>query len=133
MTYHLNTSRQSIIGNGILVFTVIFAVVTFVYMSTRLQQRREGERYFAETYSITLARGFTGDSVSILLNDSVLIGQRISRESFTFEVKQFTEQNVLIVVDQAAGKLSLFELGEKNGSYRSEEEDDEVKLLMQKN
>ena len=77
MAHHLNTNKQFMIGNGILAFAVIFVVVIFVYMSMRLQRQKEGERYFAETYNVTLVKGFTGDSISILLNDSVLIDQRI--------------------------------------------------------
>ena len=123
MAHHLNTNKQFMIGNGILAFAVIFVVVIFVYMSMRLQQRKEGERYFAETYNITLVKGFTGDSISVLLNDSVL--------PFTFEVKRFAEQSALMIVDQATDKLSLFELSEKGGNYRFEKEDNEVKLLAQ--
>ena len=129
MAHHLNTNKQFMIGNGILAFAVIFVVVIFVYMS--MQQRKEGERYFAETYNITLVKGFTGDSISVLLNDSVLIDQRINKEPFTFEVKRFAEQSALMIVDQATDKLSLFELSEKGGNYRFEKEDDEVKLLAQ--
>ena len=83
MAHHLNTNKQFMIGNGILAFAVIFVVVIFVYMSMRLQRQKEGERYFAETYNVTLVKGFTGDSISILLNDSVLIDQRIDKEPFT--------------------------------------------------
>ena len=96
MAHHLNTNKQFMIGNGILAFAVIFVVVIFVYMSMRLQQRKEGERYFAETYNITLVKGFTGDSISVLLNDSVLIDQRINKEPFTFEVKRFAVSYDLI-------------------------------------
>ena len=38
------------------------------------------ERHFAETYNITLVKGFAGDSISILLNDSVLADRRIGEE-----------------------------------------------------
>ena len=53
MAHRLNTNKQFMIGNGILAFAVIFVVVIFVYMSMRLQQRKEGERNFIETYTIT--------------------------------------------------------------------------------
>ena len=119
------------IGNGILAFAVIFVVVIFVYMSMRLQRQKEGERYFAETYNVTLVKGFTGDSISILLNDSVLIDQRIDKEPFNFEIKRFAEQSALMIVDKRTDKLSLFELSEKGGNYRFEKDDDEVKLLAQ--
>ena len=100
-------------------------------MSMRLQRQKEGERYFAETYNVTLVKGFTGDSISILLNDSVLIDQRIDKEPFNFEIKRFAEQSALMIVDKTTDKLSLFELSEKGGNYRFEKDDDEVKLLAQ--
>ena len=131
MAHHLNTNKQFMIGNGILAFAVIFVVVIFVYMSMRLQRQKEGERYFAETYNVTLVKGFTGDSISILLNDSVLIDQRIDKEPFNFEIKRFAEQSALMIVDKTTDKLSLFELSEKGGNYRFEKDDDEVKLLAQ--
>ena len=53
MAHRLNTNKQFMIGNGILAFAVIFVVVIFVYMSMRLQQWKEGERNFIETYTIT--------------------------------------------------------------------------------
>ena len=131
MAHHLNTNKQFMIGNGILAFAVIFVVVIFVYMSMRLQRQKEGERYFAETYNVTLVNGFTGDSISILLNASVLIDQRSDKEPFNFEIKRFAEQSALMIVDKTTDKLSLFELSEKGGNYRFEKDDDKVKLLAQ--
>ncbi len=129
MAHHLNTNKQFMVGNGILAFAVIFVVVIFVYMSMRLQRQKKGGRYFAETYNITLVKGFTGDSISVFINDSILIDRRIDEEPFTFEVKRFAEQSALMMVDKATDKLSLFELSEKGGNYRFEKENDEVKLL----
>ena len=131
MVHHLNTNKQFMIGNGILAFAVIFVVVIFVYMSMRLQRQKEGERHFAETYNITLVKGFAGDSISILLNDSVLADRCIGEEPFNIEVTRFAEQSALMIVDKATDRLSLFELSEKGGNYRFEKDGDEVKLLAQ--
>ena len=121
MAHRLNTNKQFMIGNGILAFAVIFVVVIFVYMSMRLQQRKEGERNFIETYTITLTKGFAGDSTSIFINDSLLVNRTIAEEPFTIEVKRFAEQNALMIVNNATEKLSLFELTKKGGEYRFEE------------
>ena len=129
MAHRLNTNKQFMIGNGILAFAVIFVVVIFVYMSMRLQQQKEGERSFIETYTITLAKGFAGDSTSIFINDSLLVDRTIAEEPFTIEVKRFAEQSALMIVDNATEKLSLFELSEKGGEYRFEKEGEEVKQL----
>lgn len=131
MAHRLNTNKQFMIGNGILAFAVIFVVVIFVYMSMRLQQQKNGERNFIETYTITLTKGFTGDSLSLMINDSLLVNQKITEEPFTVEVKRFSEQSALMIVDNATEKLSLFELSEKGGKYRFEKENGEVKQLAQ--
>lgn len=131
MAHHLNTNKQFMIGNGILAFAVIFIVVVFVYMSMRLQREKEGERHFAETYTITLAKGFTGDSISVFLNDSLLMNKKVVEEPCSFEIKRFAEQSALMIVDNATEKLSLFELSEKGGAYRFEKEGEEVKQLAQ--
>ena len=131
MTHRLNTNKQFMIGNGILAFAIIFVVVIYVYMSMRLQQKKDGERYFTETYTIMLNKGFAGDSVSILINDSLLINKKITEEPFSFEVKRFAEQSALMIVNNDTEKLSLFELSERGGDYRFEKEGEEVKLLAQ--
>ena len=100
-------------------------------MSMRLQQQKNGERNFIETYTITLTKGFTGDSLSLMINDSLLVNQKIAEEPFTVEVKRFSEQSALMIVDNATEKLSLFELSEKGGKYRFEKENGEVKQLAQ--
>lgn len=117
------------VGNGILAFAVIFVVVIFVYMSMRLQQKKDEDRNFIETYTISLTKGFAGDSLSILINDSVLVNQRITEEPFDIEVKRFAQQSALMIVDNATDQLSLFELSEKGGNYRFEKENGEVKQL----
>ena len=132
MAHRLNTNKQFMIGNGILAFAVIFVVGIFVYMSLRLQRQKDAERNFIETYTITLARGFVGDSLSILVNDSVLVNQRITEEPFSIDVRRFAEQSALLIVDNATEELSLFELGESGGTYRFEKENGEVKQLARR-
>ncbi len=131
MAHRLNTNKQFMIGNGILAFAVIFVVVIFVYMSMRLQRKNDEERRFAETYTIILTKGFAGDSLSLLVNDSLLTRQKITEEPFELHVKRFAEQSALMVVDHATDRLSLFELSQRGGRYRLEKEDGEVKLLPQ--
>ncbi len=120
------------VGNGILAFAVIFVVVIFVYMSLRLQKQKDEDRNFIETYTITLERGFIGDSLSLMINDSVLVNKKITEEPFSMDVKRFAEQSALLIVDKATDQLSLFELSEKGGNYRFEKENGEVKQLAQK-
>ena len=129
MAHRLNTNKQFMIGNGILAFAMIFVVVIFVYMSMRLQQGKEGERNFIETYTITLTKGFAGDSISLFVNDSLIANQVMQEEAFTIEVGRFAEQSALMIVDNKTEIASVFDLSEKGGTYQFEKETDGIKQL----
>ena len=122
MAHRLNTNKQFMVGNGILAFAVIFVVVIFVYMSMRLQREKQEERHFIETYTIHLTKGFTGDSLSLFINDCLIINRRITEG-------RFAEQNALMIVDNLTDELSTFDLSEKGGSYRFEKDADGIKQL----
>ena len=132
MAHRLNTNKQFMVGNGILAFAVIFVVVIFVYMSMRLQREKQEERHFIESYTISLVKGFAGDSISLFINDSLISNKTMSEEPYTVEIGRFAEQSALLIVDKATDQLSLFELSEKGGNYRFEKENGEVKQLAQK-
>lgn len=129
MAHRLNTNKQFMVGNGILAFAVIFVVVIFVYMSLRLQRDKQAERHFIETYTINLTKGFTGDSLSLFINDSLIINSRITEEPASIEVRRFAEQSTLMIVDNLTDEVSAFDLSEKGGIYRFEKDADGVKQL----
>lgn len=129
MAHRLNTNKQFMIGNGILAFAVIFVVVIFVYMSMRLQRDRQADSHFAETYSISLVKGFAGDSISLFINDSLITNRKITQEPYTIEVGRFTEQSALLIVDNRTELVSTFDLSERGGSYQFEKEADGIKQL----
>lgn len=129
MPHHLNTNKQFMVGNGILAFAVIFVVVIFIYMSMRLQQRKETERHFIETYTISLVKGFAGDSISLLINDSLISNKTISEEPYTVEIGRFAEQSALMIVDNQTELVSIFDLSENGGTYQFEKEEDGIKQL----
>ena len=129
MAHRLNTNKQFMLGNGILAFAVIFVVVIFIYMSMRLQQEKQEERHFIETYTISLVKGFAGDSVSLLINDSLIANRVISEEPYTIEVGRFADQSALLIVDNKTELVSTFDLSERGGTYQFEKEADGIKQL----
>lgn len=129
MAHRLNTNKQFMVGNGILAFAVIFVVVIFIYMSMRLQQKQQEERHFIETYTISLVKGFTGDSISLFVNDSLISNKTIIEEPYTVEVSRFAEQSALLIVDNKTELVSTFDLSERGGNYQFEKEEDGIKQL----
>lgn len=119
------------VGNGILAFAVIFVVVLFVYMSTKMQHDKPVEKHFTEVYTINLAKGFAGNSISIFINDSLILNKQVSEEPTNVEVTRFAEQNALLIVDNKTEQVSTFDLSEKGGTYTFEKEANGVKQLAQ--
>jgi len=98
-------------------------------MSMRLQRDKQEQRHFIETYSISLVKGFAGDSVSLYVNDSLILNKTISEEPYTVEVGRFAEQSALLVVDNKTELVSTFDLSERGGTYQFEKEADGIKQL----
>ena len=122
MAHRLNTNKQFMVGNGILAFAVIFVVVIFVYMSLRLQREKEANRHFSETYSIQLTKGFVGDSISLFVNDSLIMNKQIKEEPTAIEVERFAEQSALMIVNNQTETVAAFDLSEKAKSFRNPSE-----------
>lgn len=129
MAHRLNTNKQFMLGNGILAFAVIFVVVIFIYMSMRMQRENQEERHFIETYTFSLVKGFAGDSVSLFVNDSLIVNKKMDEEPFLVEVGRFAEQSALLIVDNKTELVSTFDLSERGGSYQFEKDADGIKQL----
>lgn len=129
MAHRLNTNKQFMLGNGILAFAVICIVVIFIYMSMRLQQEKQEKRHFSETYTISLVKGFAGDSVSLFVNDSLIVNKVMPNEPYTVKVDRFAEQSALLIVDNKTELVSTFDLSERGGTYQFEKEADGIKQL----
>jgi len=131
MAHRLNTNKQFMIGNAILAFGIIFVVVIFIYMSFRLKRQLDTDRYYNELYTISLTKGFVGDSLSVYINDSLLISKQITEEPFVIEVTRFEEESALLLVDNLTDKLSTFGLNSKGGKVSLVKEEDGIKMLAQ--
>lgn len=104
------------IGNGLLAFAIIIVVVFFVYISMKLQNDKKSGHTYAEAYNIELASGFAGDSISVFVNDSLLLNACIPNDSAVkLNVNRFAAESALLVVDNQTEKVSTFTLSEKGG------------------
>ncbi len=128
-TDHLKTNKQFMLGNGLLAFAVFIIVALFFYLSFR-EQGKKDERRYAESYAISLVRGFTGSDVQVLVNDSVLYNAPVQSEPLTFSITRFAENSSVIIVDNATEKMAVFELSEQGGVYSFERKDGEVEQMQ---
>ena len=94
----INSNKQFMIGNGILAFGVFFIVCLFLYLGFRNQSKsNDKEKTFAGIYTVEIADSFTGDSLSVYINDSLLFNSNIGDAAVKFQVKRFAEESTLMV------------------------------------
>ena len=124
-TEHLKTNKQFMLGNGLLAFAVFIIVALFFYLSFREQSKKQEHR-FAESYAISLVKGFTGNDMQVLVNDSVIYNGMVQSEPLTCSITRFAENSSVIIVDNATEKMAVFELSEQGGVYNFEMNSGEV-------
>lgn len=112
----INSNKQFMIGNGILAFGVFFIVCLFLYLGFR-HQPKSGDKAqtFEGLYAVEITPSFAGDSLSVYLNDSLLLNTTIRQASVMFQVKRFAEESTLMVVDNRTDEVTPFNLN-PNGS-----------------
>ena len=107
----INSNKQFMIGNGILAFGVFFIVCLFLYLGFRGQSKgNEKHKTFEGLYTIEIANSFTGDSLSVYINDSLLFNSTLGQSSVRFQVKRFAEESTLMVVDNRTDEVTPFNL-----------------------
>lgn len=124
-TDHLKTNKQFMLGNGLLAFAVFIIVAIFFYLSFREQGKKE-ERRYAESYAISLVKGFVGEDIQVMVNDSVLYNAPVNDEPLTFSITRFADISSVIIVNNATESLAVFELSDQGGVYNFECKDGEI-------
>lgn len=98
------------VGNGLLAFAIFAVVIIFLYMSFRFQRSADKVVTYDGRYGIELTEDFAGDSISVYLNDSLLLNRTMPDACLKLEIDRFAESSVLIVVDNRTDKATPFNL-----------------------
>ncbi len=123
----INSNKQFMIGNGILAFGVFFIVCLFLYLSFRNQNKlTEQNRVFPGNYTIELTASFAGDSISVYINDSLLLNRTLDDSNLKFQIARFAEESMLMIVDNRTEKITPFNLNPEGSFTRIEKRNGKV-------
>lgn len=123
----INSNKQFMIGNGILAFGVFFIVCLFLYLGFRGQSKNDDKtKTFEGLYAIEIADSFTGDSLSVYINDSLLFNSTLGNSSVKFQVKRFAEENTLMVVDNRTDEVTPFNLNAKGSQVQIQKKNGKI-------
>ncbi|MDO4780491.1 MAG: hypothetical protein Q3992_05640 [Bacteroides sp.] len=128
MAHKLNTNKQFMIGNGLLAFAVLVIVVIFIYISFRFRDGAKPEQRFTEIYAIQIDEKFIGDSLSVMINDSTIFNNKVSKDNAEILLNRFEENSALLVVNKKDNLLFTFELSPKGGRYKIMKKENSIEL-----
>ncbi len=127
----LNINKQFMVGNGLLAFVVFVAVAIFLYMSFRFQRKADKVETYEGVYVIEIDGSFAGDSITLYLNDSLLLDKTLTDATLMLKIDRFAEENVLMVVDNQTDRTNPFNLC-PNGSRVQLKKNGNIIYMMEK-
>lgn len=125
MSKSINSNKQFMVGNGILAFGVFFIVCLFLYLGFRFQ-KKDGEQAFQDIYTVCVEKSMAGDSISVYINDSLLMNQTMTDADRKFQVRRFTEESMLMVVDNQTEEITPFNLNPKGSLIRIQKKNGKI-------
>ena len=84
------------------------------------------EKTFAGIYTVEIADSFTGDSLSVYINDSLLFNSNIGDAAVKFQVKRFAEESTLMVVDNHTDEITPFNLNPEGSQIAVEKKNGKI-------
>ena len=84
------------------------------------------EKAFAGSYTVEITDSFTGDSLSIYINDSLLFNSNIGKSTVKFQVKRFAEESTLMVVDNHTDEITPFNLNPEGSQIAVEKKNGKI-------
>lgn len=111
----INSNKQFMIGNGLLAFGVFFVVCLFLYLAFR-QQNKQHKGAYEGMYTIQLTNSFAGDSISVYINDSLLLNRTMPDNNVKLQVARFAEESALLIVTSPNDEVTPFNLN-PDGSF----------------
>lgn len=108
-------------------FRGILYRMSFLYLGFRNQSKNnDKEKTFAGIYTVEIADSFTGDSLSVYINDSLLFNSNIENATVKFQVKRFAEESTLMVVDNHTDEITPFNLNPEGSQITVEKKNGKI-------
>ena len=110
-----NPHKKFMVFNAVLFFAVLFITALFLYLAYTLKRDTDKKVTYEGQYHIEMSKDFAGESLSVYVNDSLLMNRTMPDTLVAFNLQRFAEENVLMVVDNATDTATPFNLS-KEGS-----------------
>ena len=111
-----NPHKKFMAFNTVLFFAVLFITALFLYMAYTYKRNAENKPVTYEgQYHIEISPDFSGQDLSLYVNDSLLMNQVMPDTLVQLDIRRFAEEHVLMVVDNRTDNATPFNLSKEGG------------------
>ena len=110
-----NPHKNFMVFNAVLFIAVFFITVLFLYLAYTSKPDPNKQVTYEGRHHIEVSKDFAGQSLSIYVNDSLLMNRTMPDTLVALDIHRFAEEHALIVVDNVTDTATPFNL-DKEGS-----------------
>ena len=112
--------------NAVLFIAVLFITGLFLYLAYTFKRDADKKVTYEGRYHIEVSSDFSGESLSIYVNDSLLWNQAMPDTLVTLDIDRFAEESALIIVDNATDNMTPFNLDSKGSKVMVKKQEGEI-------
>ena len=112
--------------NAVLFFAVLFITGLFLYLSFTLKRDADKKVTYEGRYHIEVSGDFSGESLSIYVNDSLLLNSIMPDSLTILDIDRFAEQSAILIVDNTTDNVTPFNLDPKGSKVVVKKEKDGI-------
>ena len=112
--------------NTVLFFAVLAITVIFLYLSYTFKRDADKKITYTGEYHFELTADFAGESLSIYVNDSLLMNGILPDTVTTLDIDRFADEHVLMMVDNQTDATTPFNLNKKGSKLTVKKVKDEI-------
>lgn len=102
--------------NTILFFAVLFITALFLYLAYTFKRNVENKTVTYEgQYHIEISTDFSGQDLSLYVNDSLLMNQVMPDTLVQLDIHRFADEHILMIVDNRTDNATPFNLSKEGG------------------
>ncbi len=121
-----NPHKNFMVFNAVLFFAVLAITAIFLYLSFTLKRDSEKKKTYEGQYHIELTSDWSGKSLSIYMNDSLLMNGILPDTLVALDIDRFAEEHVLMIVDNETDATTPFNLSKEGSKVIVKKTNDEV-------
>ena len=121
-----NPHKNFMVFNAVLFIAVLVVCGIFLYMAYTFKRDANKKVTYEGRYHIEVNNDFTGQSLSIYVNDSLLWNQTMPDTLVTLDIDRFAEESALLIVDNTTDTATPFNLDPKGSKVVVKKQEGEI-------